>query len=173
MKQYLILGCGNSLDKRLRLSPGSPEKEFDGEVTTVDYTTEVNPDILTNLSDLPYDWADDESFDEIHAYGILEHCGTQGDADFFFGQFNELHRILRPDGLILITVPRWDTACAFGVPDHRRVMPACLFAFLEEKYYDNLGKPGFGDYRHFLKGYWEVVCGAESGELLNIVLRKV
>ena len=168
MKQYLILGSGTHLSKRIYLEPGSPEREFQGEITTVDY---LGGDIKADLNELPYDWAADESFDEIHAYEILEHTGSQGDGEFFFGQFNEFHRILRPDGLMMISVPMWNHQGALGVPDHKRVMPLSVFLFLEERYYDNVGKPGYGDYRPFIKGYWKCE-GAEEGEhTLMLALR--
>ena len=175
MKKYLVLGCGTSVDKRLSLhnpDGGSPEKDWEGEVTTVDHCKEVNPDILADLNILPYDWAGDDEYDEIHAYGVLEHQGSQGDGEFFFGQFNELHRTLKKGGLFLFRVPMWNHPCATGVPDHKRVMPLCLFTFLQESYYDNLGRHGFGDYRHLIKGYWDIVCAHEGDELLTVALRK-
>jgi hypothetical protein len=182
-KKYLIVGCGNSLDKRIRFSSDkgidSPEEDFSNggadiwlrNVTTVDHTKEVNPDIVADLNILPYEFG--EGYDEIHAYEVLEHCGAQGDAEFFFGQFNEFHRMLKPNGLMMITVPVWNTAVAWGVPDHKRVMPLALFGFLEKDYYENVGKPGYGDYRHLIKGYWEIILWGEQGDALNLVLRKV
>ena len=177
MKKYLILGCGTLIEKRISVPPfgdhpGSPEKDFIGQTTTVDHLPAVNADICADLNDLPYDWVGDEEYDEIHAYEILEHCGTQGDADFFFGQFNEFWRILKPNGLMMLSVPMWTNSIAFGVPDHKRVMPACLFQFLFESYYDNLGNPGFGDYRSFIKGYWRCFWGKESESRLELVLIK-
>ena len=174
MKQYLLLGCGNCLDKRIRFTStkgiDSPEKEFEGNVTTVDHCEDVNPDIVADLNILPYDMG--EGYDEIHAYEVLEHCGSQGDAEFFFGQFNEFHRMLKPDGLMMITVPVWNTVVAWGVPDHKRVMPLNLFDFLQESCYENVGKPGYADYRHLLKGYWEIVFWREEESNMSLVLRK-
>ena len=176
MKKYLIIGCGNSLDKRISFSStkgnDSPEMDFSGGlVTTVDHTEAVNPDILADLNILPYDFGED--YDEIHAYEVLEHCGAQGDGDFFFGQFNEFHRMLKPDGLMMITVPVWNNVMAWGVPDHKRVMPINLFAFLEEQYYDQVGKPGIGDYRHLIKGYWEILFYREQVAAMSLAMRRV
>jgi len=174
MKKYLLVGCGDSWDKRISFSSDkgndSPETEFEGEVTTVDHCRAVGPDIVADLDVLPYDMG--EGYDEIHAYEILEHCGAQGDAEFFFGQFNEFHRMLKTDGLMMITVPLWNTAVAWGVPDHKRVMPLCLFGFLEESYYENVGKPGYADYRHLLEGYWEIVFWKSQDSSMSLVLRK-
>lgn len=124
-----------------------------------------------NLNDLPYPWKDNE-FDEIHAYEVLEHCGRQGDGDFFFGQFNEFWRILKPGGFMMISVPMWDAEVAWGVPDHCRVLPPGIFAYLTADYYENVGKPGFGDYRKYLKGYWTAFGKSEGDEQLHVVLRK-
>ena len=174
MKKYLILGCGNSLDKRISFSSDkgndSPEREFDGDVTTVDNTTAVNPDILADLDILPYDFGKD--YDEIHAYEVLEHCGSQGDGEFFFGQFNEFHKMLKPDGLMMITVPVWNTVVAWGVPDHKRVMPINLFSFLEERYYENVGKRGYADYRHLIEGFWEILFYREEEFTMSLVMRR-
>lgn len=182
-KKYLLLGCGDVLTKRIKFPAstdpeyphqGSPEADFSkGEVTTVDMSPRINADIKADLNILPYDWAADEAYDEIHAYEILEHTGSQGDAEFFFGQFNEFWRMLKPNGFMMISVPMWDVEIAFGVPDHKRVMPAGLFGFLTKEYYENVGKPGFGDYRHLLKDcYWYGLGVDESETQLHIVLQK-
>ncbi len=178
MKHILVVGSGRSIDKRISFPatdehPGSPSKDFDGCVVTLDYRAETCPDIVADLNKLPYLWGCTESFEEIHAYSILEHCGQQGDAEFFFGQFNEFHRILKPNGFIMITVPMWNSKGALAVPDHKRIMPLGLFGFLEESYYDNVGKQNYGDYRHLLRGYWDFVGGAESSTTLSLALRKV
>ena len=131
MKKYLALGCGTSVDKRISLTtddgPGSPEKDWEGEVTTVDHSEEVNPDILADLNILPYDWAEDEAYNEIHAYGVLEHQGSQGDGEFFFGQFNEFHSTLKPEGLVILRVPMWNHPCATGV---QTTNGSCLYVCL-------------------------------------------
>ena len=169
--RQLLIGAGNSHDKRVWF-PGSPDKEFGDDIVTLDIDPNCGADILHDLDILPYP-LEDEEFDECHCYECLEHCGSQGDGEFFFGQFNEFHRILKPGGFMAITVPKWDTDVAFGVPDHKRVMPLCLFSFLEEKYYENVGKPGYADYRHLIKGYWEVGGSCEQKYHLAVVLRRL
>lgn len=179
IKKYLLIGCGHSLDKRIAFTSDkgndSPETEFIGQLVTVDWRKypdqRSNPSIVADLNVLPYDFGED--YDEIHAYEVLEHCGAQGDADFFFGQFNEFHRMLKPDGLMMITVPVWNSVVAWGVPDHKRVMPLNLFSFLEERCYENVGKPGFADYRHLIKGFWEIVLWGEDNSAMRLVLRRI
>ncbi len=172
--KYLLLGCGTTPFRCISVGDEDRPVDFsDGTITTVDNTTGVNPDFLADLSDLPYDYLESGAYDEIHAYAILEHTGTQGDGDFFFGQFNECWRVLKDNGVMLITVPMWNHQCQWGVPDHKRALPSCVFGFLQEDYYDNLGKPGYADYRHLLKGcYWKVIYSEEKGELLYLAIQK-
>jgi SAM-dependent methyltransferase len=190
-QDVLLLGCGNMHDKRVVFSPepeyqdylgtGSPWDNFDQYARL--HLHDRDPAVIEefdipahntcDLNELPYPWSD-EQFDEIHAYEVLEHCGRQGDGDFFFGQFNEFWRILKPGGYFCLSVPMWDAEVAWGVPDHKRVLPQGIFGFLTKDYYDNIGKPGYGDYRHMLKGrYWIAVAKHETEEQLNVVLRKL
>lgn len=184
----LLLGCGNMHDKRVVFSPepehqdylgtGSPWDTFDQYARL--HLHDQDPAVCEkfdifpwDLNDLPYPWVDGQ-FDEIHAYEVLEHCGSQGDGDFFFGQFNEFWRILKPGGYFCLSVPMWDVEVAWGVPDHKRVLPPGIFGFLTKDYYDNIGKPGYGDYRHQLDGrFWIAVAKHETEEQLNVVLRKL
>jgi len=169
--RILLVGCGNEHSKRIYFDD-SPKRDFDGdELVLHDFSPDIETDYSNDLSILPYPWPDEE-FDEIHAYEVLEHCGSQGDGEFFFGQFNEFHRVLKPGGYMMLSVPIWDREVALGVPDHKRVMPGSLFFFLTKEYYENVGKPGFADYRHLITGYWQVITGAEEKNLLYVVLRK-
>ena len=126
----LLLGAGTSRTKKM-VHELTPDREFD-ELVTLDITG--NADVIHDLDNLPYDFFKDESFDEIHAYEVLEHCGTQGDVNFFFDQFNEFHRILKPGGVFCGSVPHWTSIWAFGDPGHRRVLPPCVFNYLSESF---------------------------------------
>lgn len=184
-QEVLLLGCGNMHDKRIKftgdddlIGPGSPYVAFEdyANLTLSDFDEKICEKYGGEYADLeyfPYPWSD-EQFDEIHAYEVLEHCGSQGDGEFFFAQFNELWRILKPGGYLMFSVPMWDAEVAWGVPDHKRVLPPGIFGFLTEDYYKDVGKPGYGDYRHLIKGcYWIAVAKHETEEQLNVVLRKV
>jgi len=98
----------------------------------------------------------DNSFDEVHAYELLEHLGQQGDIWSFFGTFAEIHRILRPEGRLAATVPRWDSMWAWGDPGHTRVINEGSLAFLsQEQYRLQVGKTPMADYRSVWKGDFE------------------
>jgi SAM-dependent methyltransferase len=167
--RQLLIGAGNSRDKKMvhELTPG---KEFD-ELVTMDIDPNCGADVIHNLDHLPYEFFEDGYFDEIHAYEVLEHCGTQGDENFFFEQFNEFHRILKPGGVFCASVPHWQSIWAFGDPGHKRVLPPCIFNFLSEGFYEQLGKTACADYRHLIKGYWNLI-GIDEGEQVFFLLQK-
>lgn len=173
LRRYLLIGAGHDRGKRVNL-PESPEKDFTtGELVTLDIDPGTKPDVNHDLDVLPYPFAENE-FDEIHAYEVLEHCGAQGDAKFFFGQFAEFWRILKPGGLMCISVPLWDCETAWAVPDHKRVLPPSIFGFLDQNYYRNVGKPGYGDYRHLLGSTDFEPIGRQEisqSQMLYVVLR--
>ena len=95
MKRELLLGCGNSREKQVKWTGSDGPFE---NVTTLDIDQGCEPDVVHDLNVMPLPF-DDDSFDEIHAYECLEHTGKQGDWKFFFDQFSELHRLLKPGGL--------------------------------------------------------------------------
>ena len=160
----LLIGAGNSRKKKI-VHELTPDKEFD-ELCTLDI---FEADIVHDLNILPYPFGDNH-FDEIHAYEVLEHCGTQGDEVFFFNQFNEFHRILKPGGVFCLSVPNYQSIWAFGDPGHTRVLPPTVFNFLQEAFYDQLGKTPCADYRHLIKGYWNCV-GVDEGETNFVLLQ--
>lgn len=162
----LLIGAGNSREKKMRHEL-TPAKEFD-ELVTLDLQ---DADVIHDLDNLPYDFFRDEYFDEIHAYEVLEHCGSQGDVKFFFEQFNEFHRILKPGGVFCGSVPHYQSIWAFGDPGHRRVLPPSVFNYLSESFYDQVGKTACADYRHLIKGYWNPI-GIDEGEQVYFLLQK-
>jgi len=97
----LLIGCGNNCDKKITFSEISKEWK---ELVTLDIDEDTNPDVVHDLNAMPYPF-EDNTFDEIHAYEVLEHCGKQGDWRFFFDQFSELWRILKTGGYYCATVP--------------------------------------------------------------------
>ena len=163
----LLIGCGMARRKQLSLT-SHPGWE---NVTTLDSVASHNPNVVHDLEVLPYPFADAE-FDEIHAYDVLEHTGMQGDWRFFFAQWTEFHRILKPGGYFFGIVPHYASAWAWGDPSHTRVVSVEQLHFLSQKFYENVGKTNMSDFRHCWHGNFELVDhGLQEGRQV-FVLRK-
>lgn len=149
----LLIGCGYNKEKKMGI-------EGDGgwnNLVTLDCNPDVSPDILHDLNNIPLPF-DDNQFKEIHAYDVLEHTGRQGDQHFFFDQFYDFWRILKPNGLFFGIVPSYLSPWAFGDPSHTRVIPGCSFVFLSQEQCKNqVGKTPMSDFNHIWKGDFETL----------------
>lgn len=113
-------------------------------------------------------------FNEIHAYEVLEHIGMQGDAETFFAQFTEFHRILRPGGLLFGTCPSWRSMWAWGDPSHTRVITSGTLVFLSQEQYERqVGVTPMSDFRHIYKADFETLYCVEDDVFLGFVLRAI
>lgn len=164
----LLLGCGHNRKKRLK-----PEfaKENWQNLITLDINPGANADVVHDLNVLPWPF-DDEQFDEIHAYEVLEHLGTQGDYKTFFAHFEEIHRLLKPGGYLLASTPAWDGVWAWGDPGHTRIISEGTLTFLNQDNYDDSGNSPLTDYRNIYRGDFEVVGSQEQSGSFFFVLRK-
>lgn len=166
----LLLGCGHSREKKVKLNDDS--KEFK-HLITLDINESTNPDVVHDLSVYPWPFQD-ESFDEIHAYEILEHLGSQGDYKSFFQTFNEIYRILKPKGRLYGSTPQWHGMWAWSDPGHTRIISEGSLMFLSKSSYGKEGSP-MTDYL----GMGLVKCDFEPEGLKEIedslcfILRKV
>ncbi len=138
----LLIGCGNHREKVI---------QYRGpiwiDLTTLDNDPNCGAMVEHDLERLPLPFAE-HSFDEIHAYHVLEHQGAQGDFRFFFAQWEEFWRILRPGGVFCGIVPTVQSEWAWGDPGHRRVLPQAIFTFLDQtEYTRQVGVTAFADYR--------------------------
>ena len=148
----LLLGCGASKAVNCRTTG----EDYSSPVT-LDLDPTTNPDVLWDLNNLPYPF-DSGSFDEIHAYEVLEHCGSQGDWRFFFAQFQELWRILKPGGLLVFSVPAPGSIWVWGDPGHtRHIHPAQMTFLSRAAYATQVGKTAMTDYRHVYSADFDVV----------------
>lgn len=163
----LLIGCGNSREKRIALV-GRPET-FQNP-TTLDLDPANGCDVAHDLCVTPYPF-DDNQFDEIHAYEVLEHCGAQGDWKLFFAQFSEFWRILKPDGIMCATVPMWDSHWAWGDPGHTRVITRGSISYLDQDHYEQIGKTSTSDYRAVWKGNFHVIGAQDSEHHFAFVLQ--
>jgi SAM-dependent methyltransferase len=164
----LLGGCGLSREKRIVFDQVPKEWR---NVTRLDIDPSSGADVIHDLNILPYPF-EDETFDECHFYECLEHVGSQGDWKFFFSQFAEFYRILKPNGWFCGTVPMWNSPWAFGDPSHTRVIPKEMFSFLSQEHYDQCGTTPCSDFRPYWKGNFITKALVESKHTLKFVLQK-
>ena len=163
----LLLGCGNSRRKKLTF-----DGEWGwGELVTLDHDPNCGADITHDLEELPWPVADN-SFDEIHAYEVLEHIGAQGDFHAFFAHFGEIYRALKPGGLLFATVPTWDGIWAWADPSHKRIIASDTLVFLDQtEYQRQVGKTPMTDFRWLWKGDFEPVAADTKGTAYQFALK--
>lgn len=169
MRKELLLGCGPRREKIITFDEIPPVFT---NLVTLDIMPEHKPDVVHDLAVLPYPFADAE-FDEIHAYEVLEHTGQQGDWRFFFAQFTELHRLLKPGGYLIGSCPSWDGRWAWADPGHTRVITPDTFLFLDQAFYEGeVGKSAASDYRSVWSGNFKTIGIQEKGPQFFFVLQK-
>jgi SAM-dependent methyltransferase len=156
----LLLGCGRSRVRKINVGGRA---EWSG-LTTIDMNPDVGADVVHDLSVIPLPFPDD-SFDEIHAYEVLEHMGQQGDWRFFFAQFSDLWRILKPGGFLAGTSPASSSPWAWGDPGHTRIIgPECLTFLCQRSYTEQVGVTPMTDYRFAYKADFEPRVLEQNGD---------
>lgn len=165
----LILGCGSRKTKDI-ITRNTPDYECP---VRLDNNPDHRPDVLWDLNQHPLPF-EDNKFDEIHAYEVLEHLSKQGDYGFFFKEFEEYHRVLKPNGLFVASAPKWNSMWAWGDPSHTRVITPGTLAFLSQAQYTlQVGKTAMSDFRGVYKADFEVLMQKEAGEQFYFVLRAI
>ncbi|HLY46440.1 MAG TPA: methyltransferase domain-containing protein [Stellaceae bacterium] len=145
-------------------------EQWDGLVT-LDHNDDHKPDHIWDLEKIPLPF-EENHFDEIHAYEVLEHTGAQGDWRFFFAQWSDFWRILKPDGLFHATVPMWNSIWAWGDPSHRRVINSGTLVFLSQAQYQRqVGKTPMSDFRFCYQADFEPVYHKETEHQYLFILR--
>lgn len=166
MRTELLLGCGRDRRKKIFMSD---HPDWEG-LRTIDNNPDVNPDIVGDIRHLSYD---SDCVDEIHAYEVLEHMGTQGDYAFFFNQFSNFWRMLKPGGYFFGTVPLPTSVWAWGDPSHTRVIPKENLLFLHQPQYQHVEDSPMSDFRYLYKADFDIIHLKEEGECLQFVLQAV
>lgn len=190
MRQELLLGCGTSRVKRM--APPGGSREWVGLIT-LDIDPSLRPDILCELNswtvlnnttvgaaalnnntryrDLPD--LQNDFFDEIHAYEVLEHLGLQGDYVKFFVDFHMIWRLLKPNGFLCATVPSRFGPWLWGDPGHRRAILPESLTFLDRTNYAQLGHTAMSDYRACWSGDFRIVSSEDNKITHSFVLQAV
>lgn len=164
----LLIGCGNSRVKKL----GLKSLEWNGLVT-IDHDPNCGADHIHDLDVCPWPF-EDNSFDEAHAYCVIEHLGSQGDYRSFFALFTELHRILKPDGIFYAIVPSLTSRWLWGDPSHTRAIPPESLVFLSQaEYRRQVGVTAMTDFRWLWKGDFEAVAQEDDGSNFMFALRAI
>lgn len=167
--RVLLLGCGASKTINHRTAGA----DYTSAPVTLDIDPTTNPDVVWDLNELPYPF-DSDSFDEIHAYEVLEHCGSQGDWRFFFAQFQELWRILKPKGKLVFSVPAPHSEWVWGDPGHSRLLhPNQVTFLLQTEYRKQVGITAMTDYRHVYSADFSVLECDFVGETFVCALEGV
>jgi hypothetical protein len=164
----LLLGCGASRTKKLHMG-----RDQWSRLVTLDINGDHKPDVVHDIASLPLPFEPD-TFDEIHAYEVMEHVGQQGDWRFYFDQWADLWRILKPGGHFFGTSPAITSRWAWGDPGHTRVLSAETITYLHQPTYDKqIGTTAMTDYRFCYRADFEPIHLSEDGGSFVYILQAV
>ena len=169
----LLLGCGANKAKQMGMAPSPEEDPGWQDLVTLDINPDHTPDVVWDLRKMPWPFEDDQ-FDEVHAYEVLEHLGQQGDYETFFAQFTEIWRILKPGGFLLAMCPSPGSPWVWGDPSHARaIFPETLVFLSQKSYEEQVGKTQMSDFRYIYKADLEVVWMIVKDWSFKFVLKAV
>jgi SAM-dependent methyltransferase len=103
-------------------------------VTTLDADAFVRPDLVCELGVQPIPLPDN-SIDVAVAVHVLEHIGKQGETPEWFAFWEELYRVLAPDGELRFESPLYDSTWAWADPSHTRALSPQAFVFFSQDSY--------------------------------------
>ncbi len=129
-------------EKVLHIGPG--KKVLAGAVG-IDVLNLPEVDIVHNLNVVPWPFSKNE-FDLIFAHNVFEHL------DDLVGVMEEMWRILKPGGRLVITVPYFRSTDAFTDPTHRHFFTSrSLDYFIDAK---TLAGYAYTEKKFSKKGFW-------------------
>lgn len=124
----LHLGCGRKGERVPFVS------EPIARVITLDADALLKPDLVCQLGSEPIPLSD-SSIDVAVAHHVLEHIGTQGESDEWFFFWEDLYRVLVPDGELRFESPLYNSVWSFADPTHSRALsPQALLYFSQDSY---------------------------------------
>lgn len=111
MPALLNLGCGTDIVRR---------EGFD--CVNLDVLPLEGVDVVHDMMRTPWPFKD-ETFDAVLASHVLEHVPAGEDGRGFLRVMEELHRVMRPGGFLVVRAPHWlDHESAWADPTHTRVL---------------------------------------------------
>jgi predicted SAM-dependent methyltransferase len=167
----LLIGAGSKREKHLCLR----ENWEWSELVTLDINPDHNPDVVWDLTNRPLPF-EENTFDEIHAYEVIEHLGQQGDYRAWFAEWEEWWRLLKPGGTIFATSPHWSSPWAWGDPGHTRVVGQEILTYLVQPQYEKqVGVTAITDYRFCYRADFDLVHAKieEGSKNFQYVMRAV
>jgi SAM-dependent methyltransferase len=134
--KVLHLGCGR---KKLPASElfayvGLNNMPADADVVHLDADHRLEPDVVCRLGDdhIPMD---DDSVDVAIAWHVLEHIGRQGETDGWFTFWEDLYRVLKPNGWLYAECPYHSSVWAWADPTHTRAISEHALVFFNQDSY--------------------------------------
>jgi len=103
-------------------------------MVTLDADASLSPDVVCTLGVDPLPFAND-SFDRAVAIHVLEHIGRQGDTVGWFQFWEELYRVLKPNGTISFESPLFSSVWAWADPSHTRALSPQSFVYFNQASY--------------------------------------
>lgn len=165
----LLIGCGSRRDKMLFVQG----KTLWENLTTLDINKAHKPDVVWDLNERPLPF-DADTFDEIHAYEVLEHLGKGvGDYRSWFKEWSEWWRLLKPGGTLCGSSPSLTSPWLFGDPSHCRVVSRQAMYFLHQPAYAEIGKTPMSDFRYLYKADFDFEHLDDSGPVFTYVLKAI
>lgn len=136
----------------------------DVEILHLDADRRLSPDLVCELGVDPIPLPDD-SVDLVIAWHVLEHIGTQGQSAGWFRFWEDLYRVLTPDGWLYAECPHYTSIWAWSDPTHTRAISEHSFLFFNQ---DSYRIPGsmISPYRIDCDFQWAGIGGMDKGWVL-------
>jgi SAM-dependent methyltransferase len=134
--KVLHLGCGRRRYSAPELFTyvGLHNMPADADVVHLDADDRLEPDVVCELGmdGIPLD---DDSVDLAIAWHVLEHVGVQGVTAGWFFFWEELYRVLKPEGWLYAECPYHSSVWAWADPTHTRAMSEHALVFFNQDSY--------------------------------------
>lgn len=110
---HLDFGCGYDEAR----NPFNSEKVYGVDI--IEQLGRVNYLQINNDGKIAQD---NESFDSISAFDVIEHLSREGNPNAFITFMNEAFRLLKPNGILLCVTPAYPNPSSFQDPTHVNII---------------------------------------------------